>query len=104
MSSANVLKKNLELWAKTCPKEAVMLPYVESGTLVACQTNKGEPNLKQGALTYHSQQGALAEAKSWLKGLALEGISLVCVYGVGLGYYYDAIEGWLKEDHRRRLI
>lgn len=104
MDSAKILQKNIELWAKTCPKEAVMLPYVNNPALVDCRTKQGEANLRQGALTYHSQAGALEEALAWFKGLALKNVPFVCVYGVGLGYYYDAIEAWLKKDRHRHLV
>lgn len=101
-------QKNLEMWSKTCPKQAFMLPYVNSRWLSPSVTAVGEPNLKAKLKTktvnLHSNLGAVEEAKRWFKGLPLKDVALVCVYGVGLGYYYDAIAAWLKKDKGRHLV
>lgn len=100
----DIFQKNLELWAKTCPREAVMLPYVQTKSVVPSVTERGEANLKKGGWTLHNPKGAVEEANKWFEGLALHKVPLVFVYGVGLGYYYDAIEAWLKKNRQRRLI
>lgn len=101
-------QENLELWAKTCPKQAVMLPYADCKGLTLCRTQLGEPNLqrKEGPLHYfyHSQTGAAKEAKLWFHSLPLRKVLLLCVYGVGLGYYYDAAVEWLQKDRKRGLV
>jgi hypothetical protein len=109
MDREKIFQKNLQLWIKTCPKQAVMLPYADCSNLNACQTAMGEPNLVKtdpscDAFYYHDQRGAFAEAEQWFASLNLNKVSLVFVYGVGLGYYYDAIAPWLKKDRRRRLV
>ena len=83
-----------------------MLPYVNCRDLIDCQTACGEPNLENKAkgITYHASTGAMKEAEEWFSSLELNQIPLLCVYGVGLGYYYDAIVGWLRENRKRRLI
>lgn len=103
-----IFQRNLQLWAKTCPKQAVILPYVDSTKLEFCLTEKKEENLimmtggKKAAL--HSQESAVAEADLWFKNLSLKGVPLVCIYGVGLGYYYEAIRPWLKKSRKRRVV
>jgi hypothetical protein len=108
MDNDKLFQKNLERWSKTCPKQAVMLPYVDRSHLVLCQTKRGEPNIKWvGAgkhYYYHSQEGAAAEAEEWFKALPLRKVPLVVVYGVGLGYYYDAAKAWLRKDRKRHLV
>lgn len=99
-----LFQKNLELWAKTCPKMALMLPYFQAKHLSLCTTKKGEANLKSIHGSLHAQSGAAVEAAAWFSGLPKEGIPLVCIYGVGLGYYYDAISPWLKEDKSRHVV
>ena len=96
-------QKNLSLWAKTCPKEAVLLPYINPSDVVACKTDRKEINAKCKKFYLHSQKGAEVEASAWFQSLPLKDIPLVCVYGVGLGYYYDAIAAWLKKDKTRHL-
>ena len=97
-------QKNLSLWAKTCPKEAVLLPYINPSDVVACKTDRKEINAKCKKFYLHSQKGAEVEASAWFQSLPLKDIPLVCVYGVGLGYYYDAIAAWLKKDKTRHLV
>lgn len=109
MNSNQRFQRNLHLWAKTCPKQAVLLPYVNNAHLVECFTTKGEENLKtlmDGEPTpLHSQAGALEEAHHWWKTLGLQDdVPLVCVYGIGLGYYYDVVRAWLKKSRKRRIV
>jgi hypothetical protein len=103
-----LFQANLQLWSKTCPKQAVMLPYVHLAKHDECLTEKGEPNLQitinDKKITLYSTKGALDEARQWFESLPLKDIPLVCVYGVGLGYYYDAIRPWLKKSRKRRLV
>lgn len=109
MTSERRFQKNLELWSRMCPKQSVMLPYLDTTSLEECVTTQGEPNLrkkgKEGKPFFlHSQKGAADEASDWFSSLDLEGVELICVYGVGLGYYYDAAEAWLKKSPKHFLV
>lgn len=86
------------------PKHAVRLQYLDCRDLVFCETAKGELNLKSHAGYYHSQKGAVEEAKSWFGSLQLEEVPVIYVFGVGLGYYYEAAKKWLISEPKRRLI
>lgn len=102
-------QRNVHLWEKTCPKQAVMLPYVNSAHLVRSVTQKGEENLEaiiEGKSNpLHSREGALDEAHRWWEALALqEDVPLLCVYGIGLGYYYDMLRPWLRKSRKRRVV
>lgn len=103
-----LFQKNLELWAKAAPKEAVMLPYVDHSSYSFCETDQGEINLKRTlkgkSEFYHSPRGAVKEAEKWFKQLDLKDTPVIYVYGVGLGYYYDAAKQWLKKDPKRYLV
>lgn len=103
-----IFQANLQTWAKTCPKQALMLPYINSSALQSCLTEKNEANLKtvidSKKVALHSMKGAAEEATRWFESLPLKGIPLVCIYGVGLGYYYDAIRPWLKKSRKRRVV
>jgi hypothetical protein len=108
MINEKLFQGNLKLWAKTCPKQALMLPYIDTSKVEVCQTQKGEENLKvmihNKKLFLHAEKGAVEEAKRWSEELPLKGILLVFVYGVGLGYYYDAIRLWLKKNKHHRIV
>lgn len=102
------LQRNIELWSRSHPKEAVLLPYLEEGDIEICLTDKGEGNLcvkKEGHNEYfHSPEGALVEAQAWFDALALRGIQVLYVYGIGLGYYYEAAKAWLKRNTKRGIV
>lgn len=108
MKAEKFFQANLQLWAKTCPKQAVMLPYLKLTGLETCLTEKNEENLQIQVngkkIALHSPKGAVEEAQQWFDSLPLENIPLVCIYGVGLGYYYDAIRPWLKKSRKRRVV
>jgi hypothetical protein len=103
-----LFQKNCDLWSKFNPKQAVLLPYLESPDYAFCTTHKGELNLKTslfGKTAYfHSQQGAVEEAGKWFSQLDLHKVEAIFVYGIGLGYYYDAAKAWLAEGVSRHLV
>jgi antitoxin component YwqK of YwqJK toxin-antitoxin module len=103
-----IFQKNLELWAKVCPKQALMLPYIDCSCIEEVKTKLGEPNLRKqeasSELLYHSNEGAVKEAQMWFAELPLHNIPLLIVFGVGLGYYYETAIAWLRKDSKRQLI
>ena len=104
MKSEERLHRNLQLWSEVHPREAVLLQYVDCEDLIWCQTRLGEPNLKRKGRYYHSQAGAEQEAARWFSKLNLRGIKVLYIYGVGLGYYYDAAKSWLRKGRDRHLV
>lgn len=84
--SEKIFFKNIELWSRTDPKQALMLPLYTGGDLEW--------------LSKTSQE----EASVWFSGLDLRKTHVLYVYGVGLGYYYDAAKAWLKKNKKRRLV
>lgn len=103
-----IFQKNCEKWSQIEPKKAVLLSYVDCKDVQFCNTEKRELNLQleiEGDKHFfHSQKGALTEAKNWFTTLAPKKIPLIYVYGVGLGYYYQAAKKWLHQDPSRRLV
>lgn len=108
MNKQKIFQRNLELWAKVCPKQALMLPYTDASHIEQVKTKLGEPNLRKSEvafeLLYHSNEGAVKEAEMWFVELPLRNISLLIVYGIGLGYYYEAALSWLRKDPKRHLV
>lgn len=108
MEQSKLFQKNLEVWSRTCPKEAVLLPYINDSSLVSCETRQKEVNFKKKeehhTYALHSMAGAREEAQGWFDNLNLQNVQMVCVYGVGLGYYYEAIYPWLKKNRKRSVV
>lgn len=108
MSKSKSFQKNVELWAHLNPKQAVLLPFIDCSGIEFCKTKKGELNLKStldGEVHYyHSNSGAAEEANKWFSKLDLRNVQVLYVYGVGLGYYYEAAKNWLEKDPSHFLV
>lgn len=100
--------ENLAIWSRTNPQTAVFLPYLDCHHLTFCKTRQDELNLKlkkDGKIQYyHSNAGAVAESHKWFSSLVLDDVAILYVYGVGLGYDYQAAKAWLEADPNRRLV
>lgn len=98
-------ENNLEIWGRSHPKEALLLPYLDTSGLSICKTDKGELNLcrvSEGKKEfYHSSEGAMDEANEWFSKIDSNHVGVLYVYGIGLGYYYEAAKNWLHEDGGR---
>lgn len=76
--------------------------------LVSCRTQLNETNLcdsRSGAAKYlYDQSGALESAFRWRQQFSLYKIDLFVVFGVGLGYEWQALKPWLDSDSSKRVI
>src|SRR4051794_27802921 len=101
-------KKNLNLLQKVNKKLAYQITLAGPDPLEFCKTEKGELNLRRAYLNqtyyYHSQIDATQEALEWFKHLDLNQATVLYVYGIGLGYYYEAAKEWLKSDVTHTLV
>ena len=105
----SLFQKNLQLLARLNPDLASRLLKIDCSQVTFCSTKLGEPNLQkiENDQTYylHSPEGARKEAQQWLiSRWDLPKLPVLFIYGLGLGYYYDALKGWLKQDPKRYLI
>ena len=100
--------KNIELWSHIDPKHALMLPYTDPSDVQFAKTRLNETSIKKKIsdkwVPLHAQSGAVSEAQNWFNALDLQKVVVLYVYGIGLGYYYDAAKAWLKKDKKRRLV
>lgn len=101
-------EKNVEYLSRIIPKTALKLPYADCSHVSFCKTRRGEDNLKWEAggksFYLHSHVSAQQEAEDWFKSLDLKGVNVLYVYGVGLGYYFDAAKKWLDESVGHYLV
>lgn len=99
---------NLRLLKRSDAKTAFQLAYIDPSDLILCKTDQGELNLHrvyQGVTYhYHNHTDPQKEAEMWFSQLSLARTTVLYVYGLGLGYAYEAAKGWLKDDPERMLI
>ncbi len=101
-------KKNFQLLQKTHPLLAHQLDLIDPKDLEICWTQQEELNLKRfyenQSYYYHSPVSALEEAIEWFQSLDLHAATVLFVYGIGLGYYYEAAKAWLKQHPDHTLV
>lgn len=89
------------------PRLAYQLVTVDPTPLEFCKANK-ELNLKRTYegkdYYYHSTDSPSKEAEEWFNTLGLKDSTLIYVYGIGLGYYYEAAKSWLKKNKDHVLV
>lgn len=99
----DIRAKNFSLFSSIDPLGAVRVSQAKTDHLKWVKTDCGEDNL-EGAFFYHSPQGALKEAQNLFHSLSLKKCQVIYLYGIGLGYFYEASKEWLKEDLERSLV
>ena len=98
----------LEKFEASNPRAAVLLSFMDFQRDVFCRTDRDEENLKDPTVDpveyLHSQKGAHEEAAFWAASYEVSKVDLLVVYGIGLGYCWEALLPWLKQKSSRRLI
>lgn len=110
--SSDLYDANLLAWTSFSTEGPVFLKKRKDvGMLSQAElrpTSSGVPTLRcmmgTGHVYLHSQVNPLKEAQEWFASLSLDRVNVLYVYGIGLGYYYDAAKEWLKGDSNRSLI
>ncbi|MCE5293073.1 MAG: DUF115 domain-containing protein, partial [Chlamydiales bacterium] len=80
----DTFENNLHKFALKNPRGSILLAFVDAGSL--CVTEDAQ------------------EAIDWVQTLNLDGVEYIAVFGLGMGYGYDALKTWLEGDSSRRLI
>ncbi|MFT4553665.1 MAG: hypothetical protein ACI9S8_002306 [Chlamydiales bacterium] len=108
MLNEKTFRKNIELLGQKQPSLALELRQVDPSRLTLCQTKNDEWNLRDDSsekpVYFHSNYNAAKESQNWFNSLKLDGTDVLYVYGLGLGYYYDAAKKWLDESPGHYLV
>lgn len=108
MSNTERFEKNLARWALMCPEGAAIVGDTICDRVSICEEPKGKRNLKSEgpgeSFYYHSIENPKSEAEEWFARLNLEEVSVLYVYGAGLGYGFEAAREWLRADENRSLV
>lgn len=108
MSKGQIFKKNLDFLHKLDTKLAFKLMSTDPVELQFSKTKKGEINLSRtyegNTYHYHSTEDASEEANEWFTRLELNDVKVLFIYGIGLGYYYEAAQKWLKKEIDRTIV
>lgn len=103
----DLFTKNMDLLAKKDTLTAYQAMLTPFKTVQFCHTSQGELNLKKiDSPDYycHSRLDAQAEANQLIKLESLDKVRTIYVYGLGLGYIYNALKPWLEKSSSNQLI
>lgn len=105
-----VFNRNQALWFSQFP-EGKEIKSAEVIDWEFCKTGKREEwNLRKKSLnenepTYlYSTQNIQAEVRQWFSSHQLASVDDLIIYGVGLGYHYEVLKGWLNASQTRKVI
>lgn len=109
MDNDKIYQKNFEVFARRFnPVAAYRLEKVDCENLKFCKTISDELNLvktdNKTSVYLHSEFGALKEASQLFASLPSKDIQVLYIYGLGLGYFYEASREWLHGKKDRYLI
>lgn len=97
-----------QLFSLSNPEASVLLSGCESTPGLECtQTDIGETNLidtRSGHQYVYDQTGAYASAFIWRQQFSLYKVDVFFVFGVGLGYEWNALKPWLDADPKKNVI
>jgi antitoxin component YwqK of YwqJK toxin-antitoxin module len=100
--------KNIERWSLFYPQQASLLKDFNKKDIEFHfnddKTLNLKTTLKNEIFYYHAQHNPLEEAQQWFNSLNLKGKNVLLVFGVGLGYIYEASKAWLRENPLHQLI
>lgn len=97
-------EKNLAAFTTILPEAAEAVKNASLQGYSFCHTRQGALNICHGTTFLHSNYDPMKEAEKWFSLLDLSQTQVLIVYGVGLGYYYDACKEWLQQDANRYLV
>jgi antitoxin component YwqK of YwqJK toxin-antitoxin module len=99
----DLLDSNIRLWKQ---ENAPDLREVASPWEFCLTGKKEQLNLRQPLIDkyLHSPSNIDIETRQWFGKINPHQTDWIVVYGVGLGYYYQALRDWLHADQQRRVI
>ncbi len=104
----NYWEENVAIFQELDPQGAEELLAVDVSQFELSESRSGELNLCDSSgdrkRYLHSNYCPVKEAEQWLQEIDLESIKVLYVFGVGLGYAYDVLKAWLKEDAERYVV
>lgn len=101
----DIFQKNVKRWALLYPEAAECLSKIECQRVFFSEDKRNLLQKIDGNVEFfHSPEDPLGEAKQWFASIETRKINFLYVYGLGLGYYYDAALEWLKDPNHHLIF
>lgn len=101
ITMTEIFEKNLALFAKERPLEAMRIQMVSDEEGAESRINLSNREMSWGQLY---DEDPKKEAEKWFSELTLKDFKLLYVYGIGLGAYYVPLKKWLRESPENHVI
>lgn len=93
---------NRNLLMERYPEIGFLFNYVPFEPFTLFTDNDGKLNAKRENWLLHVETEK--EIENWKRKLDLDELDILYIFGIGLGYHYDFLRGWLDKKRGRRLI
>lgn len=108
MSSEGLFQENIERWSRSFPEQAKQISSLKCENCAFKTNEDGTLNLivrvEGKEFLCHAERDPEGEARGWVSKIKVGNCHVLLVWGVGLGYIYDALLSWLKQDQKRALV
>ena len=95
---------NLHLFSRFSLSDIEGIRQADCSSNEIFRTKRNELNYKHRGHLIHSYEGALEEAQQQVEEVLKNNLTSVVVFGLGFGYYFDALQGWLARSLKHTLI
>lgn len=103
MQTSNLFQENVKIWSQLSPGDANAVLDLQCQRISLVTNAQGKQNLKEEiegkSEVFHFEKDPQIEAKEWFSALDLRNSSIICIFGVGLGYYYEEAKKWLEHPN-----
>lgn len=103
MNGKDCFQHNMAL-LKNNPHLVQLIQNVDTSSFSFENTLSGHLNLIVDGEPIHSYDNPYSRAEQWVARQNLEGVDVLFVYGIGLGYHYDALRDWLSQSVSRYIV
>ncbi len=109
MNETDLFKKNCARWALFAEAEAKRLERTLPKRIFLIANSDGSKNLtarisNNQIHTVHAQSNPAGEASEWASRIHLKQEQVLFIYGIGLGYNYEALKSWLRANKKRSVL
>lgn len=103
-----IFQKNLRRFKKVAYGDINSISQKECASIELLLSKSGTHNLRkkfqEEELLFYDSEDPIKDCLKWASTLNLKNVNLMIIYGLGLGYYYESLRKWLKDDPKKQIL